>query len=85
MQIDFCGPTIIASDGSVSHRARIDGKIIAIRISEEALQDVNPPHALDDPISQFEANSDRLLSIAENKICNGLVEGEVVWVRTGDL
>lgn len=85
MRIDFCGPTVLASDGGVSHRATVNGKTVAIRVSMEALQDIDPANAYDDPISQFESNASTLLAIAERKIRNNESRDGSVWVMTQDI
>ena len=85
MKIDFCGPVVPASDGGISYKLKIDNKTVACRITMEALQDVDPMHRQDDPVGQFKAHQDTLLSIAEKKIGKGQMQGNTVWVFTEDL
>jgi hypothetical protein len=85
MNIEFIGPVVSAPDGGISYRVLVNGETVACRVSMEALQDIDPERRQDDPISQFNAHSSILLSIAEQKIRNGNIEDNVVWVFTGDL
>lgn len=85
MNIDFCGPAVPAQDGGISYRVKVDGQTVACRVSEEALQDIDPSSYQQDPMSQFEAHRSRLLAIAEKKILKGEVSKNNVWVFTADI
>lgn len=85
MNIDFCGPAVPGSDGGVSYRAKVDGQTVACRVSQEALQDIDPSSYQQDSMSQFETHQSTLLSIAEKKILNGEISENTVWIFTADL
>jgi hypothetical protein len=83
--IEFVGPAVLASDGGISYRARVDGKVVACRFSAECLEDADPALTMQTPMSQFESSMSRLLKIAEKKIRAGQIEGGVVHIFTADL
>lgn len=80
MDIQFPGPAVIAGDGGVSFRSIVNGATLPIRITMEALMDIDPPSWNGDPIAQFHLHSATLLDIAHSKIAKGTIENGCVWV-----
>jgi hypothetical protein len=85
MNVQFLGPAVPMHDGGVSYRATVNGTTVACQFTWEALQDANPALTQVQPIDQFNASINRLLTIAEHKICSGGVVNGVVRVSTSDL
>ena len=85
MEINFCGPAVPGEDGGISYRVIVDGKTVACKVSMEALQDIDPANRQSNPMAQFESHQGRILQIAENKIRNGDVQDNKVWILTKDL
>jgi hypothetical protein len=83
--IEFIGPAVPASDGGISCRARVDGKVVACHFSAECLEDADPTLSIQTPMSQFESSMTRLLGIAEKKIRAGQIDDGIVHILTADL
>lgn len=85
MKIELKGPAVPADDGGVSFRAYVDEKLVACRFTWEALQDVDPENREADAMSQFEANKDKLLGVAQQMILDGRTAGGVVVIHSSDV
>lgn len=85
MDIQFPGPAVPMQDGGISYRATVDGATVACQFTWEALQDVNPAHTEEQPMSQFLFSQRQLLGIAEAKIRGGNVANGVVRVQASDV
>lgn len=85
MRIELKGPAFPADDGGVSFRAYVDGNLVACWFTWEALQDVDPENREADAMSQFEANKDRLLVVAQQLILDGRAADGVVVIRSSDV
>ncbi|BCE01839.1 hypothetical protein [Marinicellulosiphila megalodicopiae] len=85
MNIEYYESAINAPDGGVSCRIKVNEKVIALRISMEALQDIDPSSYQNEPLKQFEKYKAELLVKAKEKIIKNQLMDDVVWVRTSDL
>ena len=72
MNIEFSGNC--AKDDEtfgVSFQATVNGVDIRCRVDIDALQDIDPPNRMDDPLAQFKSNQSSFQKIAEKLIFTG--------------
>ncbi|MFZ4062706.1 MAG: DUF1488 family protein [Polynucleobacter sp.] len=85
MKIEFVGPAKLTEDGGVSYAATLDGQNLECHFSYEVLEDVDPDSVLGDPLEHFAKHQLKLLSIAEQKIQNGLAHDHQIQIFSNDL
>ena len=72
MEIEFTDTyTINSETGGMNFQAIVDGQNVVCKVSQEALQDINPKNRNDDIRTQFLSNQSRLEKIAESKLLHG--------------
>lgn len=72
MQVSFSGKYAVNSATfGINFEALVDGSIVICMVSPEALEDINPSHALSTAQDQFTSNRSTFECIAENKIRSG--------------
>jgi hypothetical protein len=72
MKIEFPdGYTKNQKTGGINFPVSVDGKNIVCQVSNEALEDINPPKKFDSIETRFKENKSDIQLIAEQKIRNG--------------
>ena len=85
MKIEFIGPPFIAADGGIQYEAKLNGHSITCYFSYELLEDLDPYDVLDNAMDHFKKHQLKLLSIAEQKILDGHLHNNHIYVFTNDL
>ena len=84
MKIEFTGNSAQLLD-AVSFQASVDGANVSCRVTIEALQDIDPPNRMDDPLSQFASNKSSIQHVAEKLIRSGRVINGQLDITNADL
>ena len=85
MDLQFIGPAILGKDSSIEYLAKLDGKDLLCCFSYEVLEDVDTGAIGGEAISLFNRHQLKLLSIAEQKIMNGLAHDGQIHIYSNDL
>lgn len=86
MNIEFSGD--YAKDDEtfgVSFQATVDGANIRCRVEGKALQDIDPPNRMNEPLFQFEANQSSFQKIAEKLIRSGRNKDGQLFITVADI
>lgn len=86
MDIQFSGKCAIDHETfGVSFEAFVDGAQVRCRVDTDALQDINPSNAMDDPMSQFISNRFTFEEIARELILSGRLQNGQVFITGADV
>lgn len=85
MDIQFTGTYTPNEEGGISFHAKVDGEIVECRISDEALDDINPAGRFDGNELQFEKHRSQFENIAREKIMKGDIVNGRVEIRQSDV
>ena len=85
MDLQFIGPPTLAKNGNIQYLAKLDGKNLLCHFSYEVLEDVDTEDIGGEAMTLFNRHQLKLLSIAEQKILNGLAHDGEIHIYSNDL
>jgi hypothetical protein len=85
MNLQFIGPATLANDGNIQYLAKLDGVNLLCHFSYEVLEDVDTEAIGGEAMVLFNRHQLKLLSIAEQKIMNGLAHDGQIHIYSNDL
>jgi hypothetical protein len=85
MDLQFIGPATASADGDIHYLAQLNGKNLICHFSYGVLEDVDTEAIGGEAITLFNRHQLKLLSIAEQKIANGLAHDGQIHIYSNDL
>jgi len=85
MKLIFIGPATLAKDGGIDYPAVLDDKPLLCHFSYEVLEDIDTGAIQGDAIELFNRHQFALLSLAEQKVTNGVVMDREIHIYSNDL
>jgi Protein of unknown function (DUF1488) len=86
MNIEFSGKSAQNPETfGISFEALVDGAKVICQVSTEALQDIDPSNAMNEPTVQFSANQYLFQEIAEALILEGKVQNGQLFISSSDV
>lgn len=85
MKLTFIGPATLAKDGGIDYPSLLDDKPLLCHFSYEVLEDIDTEAIQGDAMELFNRHQFSLLSLAEQKVINGVVMDREIHIYSNDL
>jgi hypothetical protein len=85
MDLQLIGPATLSQDGNIQYLAKLNGKDLLCHFSYETLEDVDTEVIGGEAMTLFNRHQLKLLSVAEQKILNGLAHDGEIHIYSNDL
>ena len=85
MKLTFIGPATLAKDGGIDYPSLLDDKPLLCHFSYEVLEDIDTEALQGDAMELFNRHQFALLSLAEQKVLNGVVMDREIHIYSNDL
>lgn len=86
MSVEFSGKSAFNHETfGITFEAIVDGNRVLCQINMEALQDIDPSNAMNEPMEQFKANEYLFQEIAEALILGGKVQNGQIFISSNDI
>jgi hypothetical protein len=85
MKLTFIGPATLAKDGGIDYPSLLDDKPLLCHFSYEVLEDIDTEAIQGDAMELFNRHQFSLLSLAEQKVINGVVMDKEIHIYSNDL